>query len=61
MSYGSAADPSYPNEIKQIADEIQRFESVHPHIYQAYNLINSIADTNLRLQLENQIVHIEGK
>ncbi|KAI6176932.1 hypothetical protein M3Y97_00852100 [Aphelenchoides bicaudatus] len=58
MSYGG--DSSYPNEIKQIADEIQRFESVHPHIYQAYNLINSIENQNLRLQLENQLGVVGG-
>jgi hypothetical protein len=58
MAYGSSGD--YPSEIKQISDEIQRFESVHPHIYQAYNLISSIENQNLRLQLERQIVNIEG-
>lgn len=60
MAYGGAANLSYPNEIKQVSDEIQRFESVHPHIYQAYNLISGIENQSLRVQLERQIVYIEG-
>jgi hypothetical protein len=59
MTYGGSSDHSYPNEIKQISDEIQRFESVHPYIYQTYSLIGMIENRDLRDQLERQIVRIE--
>jgi hypothetical protein len=57
MAFGGSTDP---NSMKQIGDEIQRFESVHPHIYRAYNLIGSIENQKLRDQLEHEIVLIEG-
>ena len=43
MAYWSAAELGSLNVHKQVADEIQRFESVHPFIYRAYDLIGKIS------------------
>jgi Arf-GAP/GTPase/ANK repeat/PH domain-containing protein 1/3 len=50
--------PRYPVS-DQIRQEISRFESVHPCIYTCYDLIDSVADTELQEQLRQQILHIE--
>lgn len=46
---------------EQVREEIQRFESIHPYIYRAYNLIDLIEDETIRNNLEQQMVCIEGK
>ncbi|CAD5215378.1 unnamed protein product [Bursaphelenchus okinawaensis] len=47
------------NTTDQVRLEIQRFESIHPYIYRAYHLIDSIEDDALRNTLEQQMIYIE--
>ena len=46
---------------RAIREEIQRFESVHPHIYAIYDLLEQIDDPNLQDQFREHVVCIEGK
>ena len=46
---------------RAIREEIQRFESVHPHIYAIYDLLEQIEDGNLQDQFREHVVCIEGK
>uniref|UniRef100_A0A915CLV2 PH domain-containing protein n=1 Tax=Ditylenchus dipsaci TaxID=166011 RepID=A0A915CLV2_9BILA len=50
-----------PNEqiSEQIQQEIHRFESVHPCIYDFYDLIDTIDDEALQEQLREQVVYLE--
>ncbi|OQV18831.1 hypothetical protein BV898_07088 [Hypsibius exemplaris] len=41
--------------------EISRFESVHPHIYAVYDLVEMIGDPGLAQQIRERVVCIEGK
>ncbi|KAI6240955.1 Centaurin-gamma-1A isoform X1 [Aphelenchoides fujianensis] len=59
MAFGGVSDAHQLSVTKQVNDEILRFESVHPYIYRAYNLINSIENPVLREQLEKEVVLIE--
>ncbi|KAI6235459.1 CBR-CNT-2 protein [Aphelenchoides besseyi] len=59
MSMRGASEAHMLDVSKQVNDEIQRFESVHPYIYRAYNLINTIDNISLREQLEKEVVLIE--
>ena len=59
-AYSSSGDTSALNVRAQVAEEIQRFESVHPFIYRAYDLIARVEDVTLRDQLEKEVVQIEG-
>ena len=45
---------------RAVREEIQRFESVHPHIYAIYDLLEQIDDPNLQDQLREHVVCIEG-
>ncbi|KAF1762165.1 hypothetical protein GCK72_010427 [Caenorhabditis remanei] len=47
---------------EQIRAEIQRFESVHPCIYQIYDLLNLLPDGchAISEQIREQIVSVEG-
>ncbi|CAD6196031.1 unnamed protein product [Caenorhabditis auriculariae] len=47
---------------EQIRAEIQRFESVHPCIYQIYDMLNCLPEAcdSLRMQLRDQVVAIEA-
>ena len=45
---------------EQIRNEIQRFESVHPYIYELYDLIDKINDVQLQEELREHVVCIEG-
>lgn len=44
---------------EQIRDEIGRFESVHPWIYNSYELISNIPNSDLQENLRTQILQIE--
>ncbi|XP_071787866.1 arf-GAP with GTPase, ANK repeat and PH domain-containing protein 1-like isoform X2 [Asterias amurensis] len=44
---------------RAIREEIQRFESVHPHIYAIYDLLEQIDDPNLQDQFREHVVCIE--
>lgn len=44
-----------------IRQEIQRFESVHPSIYAIYDLAEQIADPEVREQIREHMIVIEGK
>lgn len=46
---------------RAIREEIQRFESVHPHIYAIYDLLEQVEDPYLQDQLREHVVCIEGK
>ena len=45
---------------EQIRNEIQRFESVHPYIYELYDLIDRVNDIQLQEELREHVVCIEG-
>ena len=45
---------------RAVREEIQRFESVHPHIYAIYDLLEQIDDPTLQDQLREHVVCIEG-
>ncbi|KAF1582208.1 UNVERIFIED_CONTAM: Arf-GAP with GTPase, ANK repeat and PH domain-containing protein 3, partial [Eudyptes robustus] len=47
------------NTTDQVRLEIQRFESIHPYIYRAYHLIDSIENDAIRNNLEQQMIFIE--
>lgn len=71
-STSSTSNPIQPNNQRksyqqltkktseQIQLEIQRFESVHPYIYQVYDLIDRIKDSQIQDELRDQVVCIEG-
>ncbi|XP_071503314.1 arf-GAP with GTPase, ANK repeat and PH domain-containing protein 1-like [Diadema antillarum] len=44
---------------RAIREEIQRFESVHPHIYAIYDLLEQVEDPCLQDQLREHVVCIE--
>lgn len=46
---------------RAVREEIQRFESVHPHIYAIYDLLEQVEDPTLQDQLREHVVCIEGK
>ena len=46
---------------RAVREEIQRFESVHPHIYAIYDLLEQVEDPCLQDQLREHVVCIEGK
>ncbi|GMT21068.1 hypothetical protein PFISCL1PPCAC_12365, partial [Pristionchus fissidentatus] len=48
-----------PSSSEQIKQEIQRFESVHPCIYQVYDLLEQIQDEQLQAAIRDQVVGIE--
>uniref|UniRef100_A0A7E4VV04 Centaurin-gamma-1A n=1 Tax=Panagrellus redivivus TaxID=6233 RepID=A0A7E4VV04_PANRE len=45
---------------EQVRKEINRFESVHPYIYNLYDLIQNVQDEELQEQLRDQILNIEN-
>ncbi|KAF8359436.1 hypothetical protein PRIPAC_94431, partial [Pristionchus pacificus] len=59
-SYRSDASGSKPpSSSEQIRQEIQRFESVHPCIYQVYDLLEQVRDAHLQELIREQVVGIE--
>ncbi|GMS90894.1 hypothetical protein PENTCL1PPCAC_13069, partial [Pristionchus entomophagus] len=59
-SYRSDAS-TRPTSSEQIRQEIQRFESVHPCIYQVYDLLEQVQDVHLQEAIRDQVVGIEGQ
>lgn len=43
-----------------IAEEIRRFESVHPCIYAIYDLIDVLPDAHIAQQIRDNVISIEG-
>lgn len=45
---------------EQIRNEVLRFESVHPCIYSVYDLLDLVENVDLREQIREQVVAVEG-
>lgn len=49
------------NVSQAIRQEIHRFESVHPVIYNLYDLIENIPNQRLRNEIRDHVINIEGQ
>ena len=61
MNTRTEGSGSFASISQAIRHEIHRFESVHPVIYNLYDLIDSVQNPRLRNEIREHVINIEGK